>query len=116
MLEQVKISPCATRFSETSLQEQRRDRHRLGVAEKPPSNSPGCHCASIVKTIITAVTISAALTKVSRTRAPLPAPKFCPAIGPAASAIASAGIWIRPSTRVPMPNPACAAAPKSRST
>ena len=81
---------------------------------KPPSSRPGQHCANIVKTIITTVAIIAALAKVSFTRAPLPAPKFCPAIGPAASAIASAGIWMRPSTRVPMPNPACAAGPKSR--
>ena len=57
-----------------------------------------------------------AFAKVSRTRAPCFAPKFCPAIGPAANAIAIAGRKIDCMMREPMPNPACAAAPKSLMT
>src|SRR3954468_11825761 len=84
MLEQVKINPCATMFSEIIFRNSDAVAMVSGSFEKPKSNSPGASCASTVKAIITAVTMSAALTKVSRTREPLPAPKFCPEIGPAA--------------------------------
>ncbi|MND07411.1 hypothetical protein D3C83_293530 [compost metagenome] len=57
-----------------------------------------------------------ALANVSRTRALRPAPKFCPAIGPAANAIAMAGMKIDCMIREPMPKPAWAAAPKSLMT
>ena len=56
--------------------------------------------------------VSAAARKVSRTRSGSFAPKFWPAIGAAANAIAIAGRKIDCITRMPMPNPACAAAPK----
>ena len=60
--------------------------------------------------------IFAAALKVSRTRANCFAPKFCPAIGPVAKAIAIAGRKIDCMSRVPSPKPAWAAAPKSRIT
>ena len=111
MLEQVKINPCATMFSEIICKNSKATAIVSGSFENPASNSSGLQLHQDREPIITTVAISAALTKVSRTRGQLPAPKFWPAIGPAASETASAGIWIKPSTRVPMPNPACAAAP-----
>ena len=52
--------------------------------------------------------MSTASAKVSRTRASLPAAKFCPTIGAAAKATAIAGRNIPCIIRWPMPNPACA--------
>src|SRR4029450_7777824 len=74
------------------------------------------HCRNTVTPIMTIVLSPAAFTNVSRTRALLFAPKFWPAIGPAANAIAIAGRKIDCMMREPMTKPACAVAPKSLMT
>ena len=56
----------------------------------------------------------AAAWKDSRTRSPSRAPKFWPATGAVAKAIATVGRNSACITRTPMPKPACAAAPKGR--
>ena len=68
MLEQVKINPCATMFSEIIFRNSNATLIVSGSFEKPASNNPGLTCTRIVSAIITTVAISAALTKVSRTR------------------------------------------------
>ena len=58
--------------------------------------------------------VPADISNVRSTRALWPAPKFWPAIGAAANDTASIGRNSDCISREPMPNPACACAPKRR--
>ncbi len=68
----------------------------------------------MVNSNISTMLITAVQRKVSRTRSGLRAPKFWPAIGAEAKATAMAGSMMMRITPCATPNPACAAAPKSR--
>jgi hypothetical protein len=87
-----------------------------GSGVKNATRTSGRHCRNAVTKTMTTVFSNTAFPNVSRTREPMPAPKFWPAIGPAAKAMAIAGKKIDCMIREPMPKPACAAAPKSLMT
>ena len=85
-----------------------------GSAEKARIIASGAMWLKNVNRIMSPETSMEAALNVWRTRSPWPAPKFCPARGAVAKAIAITGRNIDCITRAPMPKPACAEAPKAR--
>jgi len=80
----------------------------------PRTNHSGLIWQISVSAIISTLPMIVAERNVARTRSNNPAPTFWPATGDAANAIAIAGRKIACITRLPMPKPAWAVAPKSR--
>ena len=103
MPEQVKINPCAMKLYAAICRKVAPTAMTAGSFVNRASMRSDCVCEMTVAMNITPLPISAAILNVSRTRAPLPAPTFCPATGDAANATAIAGRKMDCMTRAPSP-------------
>jgi hypothetical protein len=113
-LELVKINPTARKFMEMMRRYSDPKAITSGSEEKAPIIDSGAMWLRSVNRIIRAETRREADLNVWRTRSPRPAPKFCPARGAVAKAMAITGRNIDCITRAPMPKPAWAEVPKCR--
>ena len=109
MPEHVNTTPCATKFHEIDAQECRADRdHGALLREEARRATRAATGRSAYSTIMIVLRASTPCERLAHARRRGRAPKFWPAIGAAANAIAIAGRKIACMMREPMPNPACA--------
>ena len=85
-----------------------------GSLEKNPMIGAGAICSMSSEATMADIAMTAADRNVSRTRFAWRAPKFCPATGATAKPSATIGRNNAWTIRMPMPKPACAAAPNRR--
>ncbi len=114
MLEPTKTTPDATKLHDTTRRYSLPTAMTPGSDEKTPIIAAAAKWQATAKTNMKAAAAPAAVLNVSRTRSECRAPKFWPATGPTANPSATTGMNPACSTRMPMPNPACAADPNGR--
>src|SRR5262245_47383794 len=116
MLELTKTMPEKTKLNAMMWRYSAPTAITCGSEEKIPTMASEASQTSNASTNIAAAASTAPVRNVARTRSAFRAPKFCPATGLTAKPSATTGrkhAWMM---RMPMPKPACAAAPNGRLT